>query len=275
MQKGRVVRRAARGLAVGLLAVATAACGATGDGSASGSGSDRARIVVTTTILGDIVQNVVGDAADVEVVMPVGADPHEFAPSARQAAAMTEADLLITNGLGFEEGLAGAIDAAADAGAPVHEVAPGADPLPLGTLTGSGDEAETHDGDDTADRAALDPHVWTDPARMADAVGIIAGRLAEVDDSLDTAAVHDRATAYASALRALDAEIETLLADIPGDRRVLVTNHEVFAYLADRYGFEVVGVLVPGGSTLAEPSAADLEDLASVIRDRWAPAIFA
>jgi zinc/manganese transport system substrate-binding protein len=62
---------------------------------------------------------------------------------------------------------------------------------------------------------------------------------------------------------------------LPTDRRILVTNHEVFSYFADRYGFRVAGVVIPGGTTSAEPSAADLADLADVIRTEQVPAIFA
>src|SRR3546814_156138 len=123
-----------------------------------------------------------------------------------------------------------------------------------------------HDGDD--------PHVFTDPARMATiAEGLAADLMAAVPE-LDTDAGRERAAAYVAELRALDAEVAATLAAIPDERRVLVTNHDVFGYFADRYGFEVLGVVIPGGSTLAQPSAADLADLADAIEEAGVPTVF-
>lgn len=64
-------------------------------------------------------------------------------------------------------------------------------------------------------------------------------------------------------------------ASVPADRRRLVTNHHVFGYLADRYGFRVVGAVIPSGTTLASPSASDLDSLATAVRKAGVPAIFA
>ncbi len=63
-------------------------------------------------------------------------------------------------------------------------------------------------------------------------------------------------------------------ASLPAERRALVTNHHVFGYLADRYGFTVIGAVIPSGTTLASPSASDLESLAGAIREAGVPAIF-
>ena len=96
-----------------MAALGVAGLGACADDGADGSGPT---IVVTTNILGDVVEQVVGDAAAVEVIMPIGADPHEFAPSVAQAERMEEADLLVVNGAGFEEGMGDVVGAAADSG---------------------------------------------------------------------------------------------------------------------------------------------------------------
>jgi zinc/manganese transport system substrate-binding protein len=87
--------------------------------------------------------------------------------------------------------------------------------------------------------------------------------------------VEERVVDYLAELESLHLEVEGLLAGIPAEDRVLVTNHEVFGYFADRYDFDVLGVIIPGGSTLAEPSAEDLADLAREIDERGVPAIFA
>ena len=215
----------------------------------------RPRIVVTTTILGDIVGEVAGELAQVDVVLPVGADPHEFVPSAREAEAIAGADLVVQNGAGLEASLSGIIGEAADGVTPVFTFA---DHVELLTLEGG----------------APDPHLWTDPERVAGAVEALGDELAALD-GLDPAAVRDAAATYAATLRSLDAEIAATLEPIPADRRVLVTNHDAMSYFADRYGLEVVGAVIPSLTTGAEPSAADLDALATVIRDRGIPAIFA
>jgi zinc/manganese transport system substrate-binding protein len=187
---------------------------------------------------------VVGDAAEVDVVMPPGSDPHDFEPSAREVAGLTEADLIVANGLHFEHGLEDALHAAEDAGVPVVELGDDLDPI---------DE---------------DPHWFTDPIRMADAAGLVAEALD------DLPGVDERADAYAAELRDLSREVDDDLATVPTDRRTLVTSHEVLGYFADRFGFEVVGTVVPSGSTLAEPSAADLGDLVERIEGGGIPALF-
>ena len=91
------------------LALFAASCG--DDDTDAGSG-DRPTVVVTTNILGDVVENLTGGAVEVVTIMPVGADPHDFQASAQQAAAMRDADVLIVNGLAFEEGLLDVIEGA-------------------------------------------------------------------------------------------------------------------------------------------------------------------
>jgi zinc/manganese transport system substrate-binding protein len=241
---------------LGLMLVLGAAAGcsdAGGDDDGVGAGG-RPQVVVTTTILGDVVREVVGDQAEVSVVMPSGADPHEFAASARQAEAITDADLLVVNGAGFEQGIGDVLDAATDGGTPTFAFA---EHVALRQLDGSDD-----------------PHLWLDPVAMSEAVGALGDALAAVE-GIDAAAVEADVETYRAELTALDAEVEALLAPIPEDDRVLVTNHEVLGYFADRYGFEVIGAVVPSLSTSAEPSAADVDDLADLVRDRGVPAIFA
>jgi zinc/manganese transport system substrate-binding protein len=236
-------------LASGLAGLVLVGCGADAQDAA------RPRIVVTTSIIGDVVEQLVGDAADVEVVMPPNADPHDFAPSARQAVSMRDADALVVNGLGFEAGLLDTVEAAEGDGVTVITATDAIDPLPLG------------DGDD--------PHLFTDPVRMQAAAAWIAERLAATVAALDSPAVAERARDYLQDLEALDTEVADRLAAIPPADRLLVTNHEVFGYFADRYDFTVVGAIIPGGSTLAEPSASELAALARDIEAKQVPAIFA
>ena len=107
------------------------------------------------------------------------------------------------------------------------------------------DEHADEEGEGEEAHEGVDPHFFNDPARMATAAEALSGFLADEVPALDTAAFRDRAAAYVAELRALDAEVEATLAVVPPERRKLVTNHDVFAYFADRYGFEVVGAVIP------------------------------
>jgi zinc/manganese transport system substrate-binding protein len=177
---------------------------------------------------------------------------------------MRAADVLVINGLGFEAGLKDTIDAARSDGVPVIEVAKLAPNL-----------HEITEGGDNGGKPVTDPHVFTDPGRMAVAVAGLADRLEQRVGVLDTARFRARAATYVAQLRSLDAEVETILAPIPAARRILVTNHDALGYFADRYRFRVLGTIIPSLSTLAEPSAADLADLAHAIDQAGVPAIFA
>ncbi|KTS91560.1 ABC transporter substrate-binding protein [Microbacterium testaceum] len=225
-------------------------------GCAGSAGSDRPLVVVTTNILGDVVSHLVGDDVEVMTLMRPGADPHSFEISAAEAARMRSADLLVANGLGLEEGLQQHLDAAASEGVRTFVAGDAVPVLPY-TSTDAG--------------GADDPHFWTDPARMIAVVDALTPVLADLggDD------VADQAAAYRVELEHLDAEMTAAFAAIPAERRALVTNHHVFGYLADRFGFRVVGAVIPGGTTLAAPSASDLADLVAAIDDTGVPTIFA
>lgn len=228
-------------------AVALIACGSDSDTGDTADG--RPTVVVTTNILGDVVDSALGGLADVRVIMSVGAEPHDFAPSARQAEAMEDADLLVTNGADFEAGMVGIIENVADSGTPVFAFA---------------DEVEIVDGD---------PHFWTDPSLIGAGLDALELRLADLD-GIDGQTLAANIDAYQAELATLQSSIERSVAEIPPERRVLVTNHEVFGYFASRFGFEVVGAVIPSLSTDAEPSAAGLEALAETMRTEGVPVIF-
>lgn len=252
-----------------VLVVALASAAAVSCGDDGGDAGERPSIVVTTNVLGDVVSALLGDAAEVTVIMPPGAAPHDFQASARDAAAMRQSDLLIVNGAGFEEGLLDVIESAEADGVSVHEAISVVDTLDLA------EDDDEHVDEDEHGSDGVDPHFFTDPARMAAAARGILDAVVDEVPALDTDEVRAAADAYLEELEALDAEVEEVLSPIPDDDRVLVTNHEVFGYFADRYGFEVVGAVIPGGSTTAGPSAAELADLAELIERLGVPAIFA
>ena len=193
-------------------------------------------MVVTTNILGDVVENLVGEAAVVEVVMPPNADPHDFAASAQQAASMREADALVVNGLGFEEGLVDTIEAAADDGVPVITATDAIDPIPFG------------DGDD--------PHLFTDPARMRVAAAVIADQLGGGDPRPR----HGRRRGQGDAPTSTRSTPSTRRSrtSSPPSRRTLACwspTTTCSATSPTATASRCVGAVIPGGSTLAEPSA--------------------
>jgi zinc/manganese transport system substrate-binding protein len=224
-----------------------------------GAGSHAAdhEIVVTTNVLGDVVQNIVGDTASVRVLMKPNADPHSFSLSAQDAASITRADLIVYNGLGLEESVQRHVDSAADGGVPTLAVGDHVDPIPY--VVGEGNP---------------DPHFWMDPERMLAAVDAIDKALRDHISGLDVERVGANADRYREQLRQLSDQMTDRFGALPADRRKLVTNHHVLGYLAARYGFTVVGAVVPSGTTLASPSSSDLESLASAIRGAGVPAIF-
>lgn len=238
-------------LAIALLA---AGCGASDDGQPDATIS----IVTTTTILGDVAKNIAGDSgATVQVLLPIGADPHDYQASSQQIADIQAADLVIANGLLLEEGLLDTLDTAAGDGANVLEIGELLDPLPFGLET-----------DDAGD----DPHFWLDPERLARAAHIIAEELEKIDTTTDWAG---NAEQYATQLTTADEEIEQILSVIPDQQRKLVANHDALGYFATRYDFAIIGTVIPGGSTLADPSSAELSDLVQKIETENVPAIFA
>jgi zinc/manganese transport system substrate-binding protein len=215
-----------------LLTALLAALGPTACGDRSG---DRPQIVVTTNILGNVVSELVADQADVTVLMK------------------PNADLVVYNGLGLEEGIAQHVEAARTAGVPVFEAGTHADPIKYA----SGDSADT-----------LDPHFWTDPDRMKMVVSALRPVLAETVTDVNTAQLDEQTDSYLERLTELTDDMAAQFATIPADRKRLVTNHHVFGYLAERFGFEVIGAIIPGGTTLASPSSSDLASLTSAI-DRY------
>ncbi|MFN3003646.1 zinc ABC transporter substrate-binding protein AztC [Mycolicibacterium wolinskyi] len=221
------------------------------------SAGGRPEIAVTTTILGDVVRQVVGEAADVKVLMKPNADPHSSSLSAADAAQLNSSDLIVYNGLGLEESMQRHVDAAAENGVPTLAVGEHVEPLQFSESEHSGP----------------DPHFWTDPQRMVLAVDAIADRVAELP-GIDGAAITANAARYRDELTALSDSMTEQFAAIPAERRKLVTNHHVLGYLADRFGFTVIGAVIPSGTTLASPSASDLESLAGAIRTAGVPAIF-
>lgn len=238
---------------------------------------DGASVVVTTTILGSVVGEIltcaVGSDASMTVVMPVGADPHDFQPSSEQVAAMSTADVVVSNGLFLEEGLVSVLQSLETDGVNVLHIAELVDPIPF-----ADDHGDDH-GDDHADESSeehahgdFDPHFWFDMERMALAAELIGSELATATGVGD---YDSCGVSVAADVRSAEADVIAVLQAVPDASRVLVTDHDAFGYFAERYDFEVAGVVVPGGSTLSDPSSRELAELVNVIERENVTAIFA
>ena len=301
------------------LALVLAGCGAgatdgTSQPATGGEVTAPPLILATTTIWADVVQNVAcGGLAEVDSVMPPGADPHQYEPSFADRARLDEADLIVANGLGLEVALADTLDSAEADGTPVFTIGEHMTTLAFDAETFGGqrdteagdhdedhaeedddhdeddedhDEDDDHEDDDHEDddhedhdhedhdHGDVDPHVWLDPVRVAGAVQHLAGSLVE-QTGLDAGRVADCTDAYLAELADVHEEIIDAVATIPVARRKLVTNHDSLGYFADRYGFEVVGSVIPATTTLGQASPASLEELARLIEEIGVPAIFA
>ncbi len=250
----RLRARTLAGLGVAVLGLAGCA-GAAGSSADSSTGS-TVSVVATTTILGSIVGQVVSCAGgEVRTLMPVGADPHDYSPSSSDVAAMVTANLVVANGLGLEETLSSALATAREDGADILEVGPALDPQPFG---GSPDSE--------------DPHVWMDVARMATAASVIGNELVKVTGD---EAYQQCGTKVATTLTSTDDQVRAILHTVPPASRILVTDHNAFGYFSRAYGFTVAGAVIPGGSTLAQPSSSELAALSQKIRETGVRALFA
>lgn len=270
-------------LAFGLLA----GCGGSGDTEiksepsaepagepTNDSGADnRPVIVVTYSVLGDIVSQLVGDNATVTVVIPDGQDPHEFQPSAKDVETMNNAALVVSNGLDFEEGLEEAIENIADSGGEVFMVG---DHVTVrkteeddGHSHSDGDEDADHaEGEDGHSHGASDPHLWLSPTTMLE-------MLPALSKALSAAAGTDLSEAekvLTTELEELDKQITTIIGGL--DECKLVSGHDEMAYFADRYGCEVIGAIIPSLTTTSEATAGELADLKKLAQKNKVKAIF-
>ncbi|MDX1613676.1 MAG: metal ABC transporter substrate-binding protein [Candidatus Promineifilaceae bacterium] len=228
----------------------------------SASSPDMLRVAATTGIIADVVGSVGGSQIALTSLMGPGQDPHSFQPTAQQIAAVAQAEVIFVNGWGLEEALLNDISASAPNTVQVP-VAAGIEPLPLA-------EPET----DSEGIGVPDPHTWLDPQLVQTWVANIERVLSALDP--------DNAEAYRNNAARYTADLEQLISDyseafdrIPAQRRLIVTNHDSLGYLAHAYDLEIVGTVLSGSSTLAEPSAAGLASLIAEMEAAGICTIFA
>jgi ABC-type Zn uptake system ZnuABC Zn-binding protein ZnuA len=229
--------------------------------------------VASFSILGDLVENVGGDAVQVTTLIASGVDPHTYDPAPADLVVLSEADIVFENGLGFEPWL----DAFYESAQPAAErivVTEGITPREAGEQHEEGEEHE-EEGAEAHEHGQFDPHVWQDVANAIVMVENIRDALVAADPDR-TEQYEANAAAYIAELEALDASIREQVGTLPPERRKLVTSHDTFSYFAAAYGFEVLGTALGSLSTEAgDPSARDIATLITEIEEAGVPAIFA
>lgn len=248
------------GLALGLV------LGLAGCTAAPAREHARPQVVATTTIVGDVVRQVGGDAIDLTVLLPAGADPHSFQPTPKDAARLADADLIFINGLGLEGFMERMVQGSGDS-ARIVALSDG-----VATLANSHEHEDGRPAGE-AGHQELDPHVWMDPGNVQVWTRNIAAALSAFDPA-NAALYQANAQRTDQTLQALDAWAEEQIAQIPPAHRRMAVDHQVFGYFARRYGLEIAGTVVPGSSAMGAPSAQALAALEDAIGRLGVRAVF-
>jgi len=211
--------------------------------------SARPNIVVTYSVLGSVVADLVGDAAAVTILIPDGQDPHDYQPSARDIETINNADIVVSNGLDFEEGLLEVLATAETKGVPQLRV-------------GNSITQRVVEGEHTI----ADPHVWLSPANFIQALPSLTAAINKATGlSIDETTALDQLTK-------LDNEITEVIDTIASC--VMVSGHDEMGYFADRYGCTVIGAIIPSFSTTSEATAKQIADLKVLAASNNVKAVF-
>ena len=211
---------------------------------------DKPQVVASFSILGDMVRQVTGDLADVTTIVGPDADAHVYTPSAGDAKAVADADVVFVNGLGFETWSKALIDTSGTK-AMIFVATEGVTPLKV--------DGET------------DPHAWNALTNGTIYVKNIAAGMAKADPE-NAATYNANAEAYMARLQALHSRAIARLKSIPRDNRTVVTAHDAFGYLANAYGLTFLAPV--GIDTEAEPSARQVAKLIDHLKQVGARALF-
>ncbi|HMP74141.1 MAG TPA: zinc ABC transporter substrate-binding protein [Kiritimatiellia bacterium] len=215
------------------------------------------RVVATVGMIGDLVEQVAGDRAEVVTLIGAGMDPHSYKVTRRDVARLSEADVVFYNGLLLEGRMGDVLARIGRSGKPVIAVAERLD----ASLRLEDPEAKGKD----------DPHLWMDVGLWSGALEVIAEALGAFDP-VDAERYRARAREARATLLELDEAVRRAMQTIPEARRVLVTAHDAFQYFGRAYGMEVMGI--QGISTESEAGLRDINRLVGVLVERGIGAVF-
>jgi ABC-type Zn uptake system ZnuABC Zn-binding protein ZnuA len=223
----------------------------------------KLNVVASTSIVFDVVKQVGGDVINLDVLLPIGTDPHSFEPTPQDLIKLSHADAFFINGAGLEKFLNPIIESS------------GGDFLIVDLsseiqLIGVEQPSEINDDHDTD---GFDPHVWMDPNNVIIWAKHIVDALTNLD-TVNSSIYETNAQLYIDELIELDRWIIDQVKEIPFEQRKLLTDHLVFGYFANKYGFKQVGAVLPSFSSQSQPSAQEIASLEDVIRNEEIKAMF-
>jgi ABC-type Zn uptake system ZnuABC Zn-binding protein ZnuA len=217
---------------------------------------EKIKVVATTTIVGDVVSFIGGREIELTVLMPFEVDPHAYEPTSGDLRSLADANVIFTNGLGMEISLYDFLEPLLN-DVPIISLSDG---ISLRSL-----ESGVED--------SFDPHVWFDPANVKHWVDRTSTALSRLNPAKRTT-FEEHAETYKKFLDNLDRWIEETVDQLPADKRIIVSDHYIFGYFIGRYGFEMVGAVVPVFSSAAEPTAQEIASLEETISQLNVQVIF-
>ena len=255
------------GALISLVACGSAATGKPKDEVAPGLGAAAAgrhgvvKVVATVSPITSIVESIGGSRIELEGVVPEGVNSHTFAPIPSVARLISQADVIVLNGLFLEE--------------PTLEMAR-ANKKPEGIILSLGEQAiskEQWQFDFTFPQSAghPNPHLWPDPLLALRYAELVRDQLAELDPA-NADYYSNNLTVFRQRVQSLDEAIRVAVSTIPAANRKLLTYHDSWAYFARRYGMVVIGAIQP--SNFSEPSVRDVTQLIDQIKELQLPAVF-
>jgi ABC-type Zn uptake system ZnuABC Zn-binding protein ZnuA len=221
----------------------------------NGLAADSVKVVSFSTILGEVAQQVGGSAVDVIELVKPGVDPHEYQPTPGDLRQLADAKLVLASGKNMEHYL----------GKLAGSAGPGA------VIIKAGDQMPSLQLNEEGEGPVQDPHWWHSVANVEKATKIVRDALIQIDPA-NRAEFTRNANAYLAKLAALNTWVKQKVAELPRDKRELVTSHDAFQYFAKQYGFTIYPI--EGISTDQEPSAKQVDELIATIKKQGVKAIF-
>ena len=255
--RGKAVRTCAA-----LLLLVLAGCGTEANRQATPEvQGGKLSIVTTTTQIRSMTEAVIGGRATVRSIMSAGTDPHEYEPTASDVQSIVESGLVLEHGIGLDS-WADRLIANAGGERPVVKVTVG---IQLRRAEG---EEGAHEGE-----TGEDPHVWFSVTNAMTMTRNIRDAVVKADPA-NAAVYQTNADTYLAKLDELDKYIAAQVAAIPAEDRKMVTNHDSFGYFIERYGLKFVGSIIPSMSSEYNPSASDIADIITKLKQEKVKAIF-
>jgi ABC-type Zn uptake system ZnuABC Zn-binding protein ZnuA len=248
---------------LGAVLAAVTACGSSSTntahdtGATTGAPATTLKVIATTTQVADFARNIGGDRIQLTQILKPNVDPHDYEPSPLDIQAISEADVVVENGLGLERWLAQTI-----ASSGFH-----------GMRVDASKGVTIREGDGSKEGGAGDPHIWHNPQNVV----IMSRNIADAFGSMaaaDKAYFDGNLRTYTATLNQLDTWIAQQIDSVPAGRRKLVTNHDAFGYYVDRYHLTFVGSIIPSFDPSAELSAQQLTSIVAKIKSTGVKALF-